>query len=108
MNVNGFESDLLELTCGVPQSSKYGPPLFFCYFNDMPSSVECLLLQYADGSALIISDKDPVKVGQNLSRNLDNCNKWLIDNKLSLHMGKTELILFGTKRKLKKLGELLN
>ena len=41
-------------------------------------------------------------VGQNLSRNLDNWNKWLIENKLSLHMGKTELILFDTKRKLKK------
>ena len=45
--------------------------------------------------------KDPIKIGQDLSRNLDKCNKWLIDNKLSLHMGKTELILFGTKRKLK-------
>ena len=67
----------------------------------MPNSVNCMLLQYADDSALIISDKDPVKIGQNLSRNLDNCNKWLVDNKLSLHMGKTELILFGTKQELK-------
>ena len=101
VNVNGVESDSLKLTCGVPQGSILGPLLFLCYVNDMPNSVDCMLLQYADDSALIISDKDPVKIGQNLSRNLDNCNKWLIDNKLSLHMGKTELILFGTKRKLK-------
>ena len=28
-------------------------------------------------------------------------NEWLVDNKLSLHLGKTESILFGQKRKLK-------
>ena len=28
-------------------------------------------------------------------------SQWLIDNKLSLHLGKTESILFGTKYKLK-------
>ena len=55
---------------------------------------DCMLLQYADNSDLIVSDKDPSKNGQQLSKNLGCCNKWLIDNKLSLHMGKTELLLF--------------
>ena len=41
----------------------------------------------------VISDK--------LSQALDNCSEWLIDNKLSLHLGKTESILFGPKQKLK-------
>ena len=68
----------------------------------MPNCVDCVLLQYADDSALIVSDKDPIKIGQQLSKNLSSCNKWLVDNKLSFHMGKTELILFGTKRKLSK------
>lgn len=66
----------------------------------MPNSINCLLLQYADDSALIYSDKDPNNIKKNLSSNLESGNKWLIENKLSLHMGKTELILFGTKRKL--------
>lgn len=55
---------------------------------------DCMLLQYADNSDLIVSDKDPSKNGQQLNKNLGCCNKWLIDNKLSLHMGKTELLLF--------------
>ena len=29
---------------------------------------------------------------------LKSCSNWLIDNKLSLHLGKTECILFGSKR----------
>ena len=34
---------------------------------------------------------------------LTNCKKWLVDNKLSLHIGKTECLLFGSKSKLKKV-----
>ena len=29
------------------------------------------------------------------------CKRWLVDNRLSLHVGKTESLLFGSKRKLK-------
>ena len=32
---------------------------------------------------------------------MGNCKEWLLDNKLSLHVGKTESILFGTPRNLK-------
>ena len=42
-----------------------------------------------------------------LSENLKSCRDWLIDNKLSLHLGKTETILFGTKRKLKHITNFL-
>ena len=41
-------------------------------------------------------------VAQKLGCILDSCNKWLVDNKLSLHLGKTECVLFVSKRKLKK------
>jgi hypothetical protein len=40
-----------------------------------------------------------------LSKVLENCSDWLIDNKLSLHLGKTECILFGPSRKLDKEGQ---
>jgi hypothetical protein len=40
-----------------------------------------------------------------LSKVLENCSDWLIDNKLSLHLGKTECILFGPSRKLGKEGQ---
>ena len=36
-----------------------------------------------------------------LSSELSKCKSWLVDNKLSLHVGKTETLLFGTKRRLK-------
>ncbi len=102
VNVNGVDSDPMTVRCGVPQGSILGPLLFLCYVNDMPISVKCKLLLYADDSALLVSGKDPTEIGKRLSYELESCSQWLIDNKLSLHLGKTEAILFGSKRKLKK------
>ena len=82
----------MNISCGVPQGSILGPLLFLIYINDMPSAVNCKL--YADDSALLDSYKN--------SQKLQNVRKWLIDNKLSLHLGKTKCILFGSKKKSHK------
>ena len=62
---------------------------------------------YADDSAILFSltHKDSEVISRKLGSELESCSKWLIDNKLSLHMGKTECILFGSKRKLRKVNE---
>merc|ERR1712236_54764 len=93
------------VSCGVPQGSILGPLLFLCYVNDMSISVRCKLLLYADDSALIVSGSDPQTIADILSEELESCHKWLTDNKLSLHLGKTEAIIFGTKRKLGRVNE---
>ena len=69
----------------------------------MPISIKCKLLLYADDSALIISGTDPKRIAEELSKELESCQQWLKDNKLSLHLGKTEAMIFGTKRKLKEV-----
>ena len=48
----------------------------------------------------VFSHSDPKVISERLSRELSNCQKWLIDNRLSLHVGKTECIIFGTKKRL--------
>ena len=100
VNIDGINSEPGTVSCGVPQGSLLGPLLFLCYVNDMPISIKCKLLLYADDSAILVSGTDPKIISHILSNELDNANKWLIDNKLSLHLGKTESILFGTKKKL--------
>ena len=100
---NETSSEAGSVTCGVPQGSILGPLLFLCYVNDMPMSIKCKLLLYADDSALIISGKDPKVIAEKLTKELESCQQWLMDNKLSLHLGKTEAMIFGTKRKLKKV-----
>ena len=100
VTVEGVNSEPGILECGVPQGSILGPILFLCYVNDMPISLKCKLLLYADDSALLVPGTDPKIIAETLSKELNSCHRWLVDNKLSLHLGKTESIIFGTKRKL--------
>ena len=88
----------------MPQGSIFilGPLLFLIYVNDMESAVDCDLLLYADDSALLIRGKNIIDIDQKLSEELAKLNVWLIDNKLSLHLGKTESLLFASTRKLKQ------
>ena len=54
----------------------------------MSISHECKLLLYADDSAFLFSVRDPEVISPKLSSELEYCSKWLVNNKLSLHLGK--------------------
>ena len=94
----------MDVTCGVPQGSILGPRLFLCYINDLSYSLSCHLSLYADDRALISSNKSIDALSLFLTEQLNICQKWLIDNKLSLHVGKTEAMIFSTKRKRNRTG----
>ena len=72
----------------------------------MEASVSYKLILYADDSALLVSGKHIKNIENVLGDNLLSLSNWLIDNKLSLHLGKTESILFGTKHMLSKHSKL--
>ena len=54
----------------------------------IPSAVKCKLLLYADDFALIVPGNNAKEI--QLSNELESIREWLIDNKSSLHLGKTE------------------
>ena len=102
VEVNGFMSDTKPVVCGVPQGSVLGPLLFLLYINDMRDVCSCNLYLFADDAALLISHKDKNTLQSRLGEELTKISSWLCDNRLSLHLGKTESILFGSKPRLKK------
>ena len=67
----------------------------------MNVSINCKLSLYADDSALLFAHRNIDTISDNLSNALSNCKRWLVANKLSLHLGKTECLLFGSKKRLK-------
>ena len=79
-----------------------GPLLFLIYVNDIESAVDCDLVLYADDSVLFIRGKTIIGIEQKLSEKLAKLNVWLIDNKLLLHLRKTESFLFASNRELKQ------
>ena len=103
VSIGRVQSNLRSISSGVPQGSILGPLLYLCYVNDFHNYIGCKMLLYADDSALLVSDKDPDVVTTKLAQELSNCNNWLVSNKLSMHMGKTEFIMFGAKKKLRRI-----
>jgi len=58
----------------------------------------CKLILYADNSTILFSHNDPEFISAKLGKVLEGCSEWLVDNKLSLHLSKTEYMLFWPKR----------
>ena len=92
-------SSFANVTCGVPQDSILGPLLFLIYENDMIGVINKKVLLYAGDTAISVSDKHVNAIEPRLGTALETISVWLIDNKLSLHLAKTESSLFGTKQK---------
>ena len=74
----------------------------------MKQAVSSDLLLYADDSGLVFQHKHVTEIEIHLNNDFSNLCEWFLDNKLSIHFGeyKTKSILFGTKRKLRKVGKL--
>ena len=102
VDISGTRSPEGVISCGVPQGSILGPLMFLVYVNDMNSATSCKLFLYADDSVLVTTGKDLTEIERTLSSELQNIQVWLEINKLSLHLGKTESIVFGSKQKLKR------
>ena len=74
----------------------------------MKQAVSSDLLLYADNSCLIFQHKHVTEIEKHLNNDFSKLCEWFLDNKLSIHFGedKTKSILFGSKRKLRKVGQI--
>ena len=95
VSINGFDSEIKNVTCGVPQGSSLGPLLFLLYINDL---YLCLSHNscghFADDTFIIYNSKKAKTIETVINTELKEDIKWLRLNKLSLNAGKTELIYF--------------
>ena len=60
----------------------------------------CQPRMYADDTHVTYAGVDVNLIQSNLNHDLDNLNKWLISNKLTLNRTKTEFMLIGSIQKL--------
>ena len=98
--INGVNSDLRTVSCGVPQGSVLGPLFFLLYINDLYRSIGHNALRlYADDTAIIISDSN-LDIAQRQAREMfTKLYHWCVANKLSINSDKTNFVLFHMKNK---------
>ena len=58
---------------------------------------------YADHTSFTLSAYDPVTVEEKLNKDLDEVQKWLKSNKLSLNVKKTKYMIIGSHHRLRHL-----
>ena len=99
VSINGFNSDLRGLECGVPQGSSLGPLLFLIYINDF---YLCLNKteggHFADDTFIMYASTKLATIQTVVNHELKLVLQWLRLNKLYLNAGKTELIFFRSKQ----------
>ena len=97
VSVNGHSFDLLPISCGVPQGSVLGPPLFLIYVNDLPNISEVLQFYlFADDTSIYFETDSLLTLQKVVNRELRKVRKWL-EAIFSLNISKTNYVIFHSK-----------
>ena len=94
VELNRASSDTKEISYGVPQGSLLGPKLFSLYINDLPENIS------KEHVYLFADDTTFYYVAQTTEEVIDALNviggdvyNWCQKNQLSIHSGKSEVLL---------------
>ena len=99
--VNGELSNSSPLTCGIPQGSSLGPLLFLIYINDLPNCLDMAQPRmFADDTSVSYASDSLDEIQNVINSELKNLNSWLIANRLSLNITKTEFMIIGSRQRM--------
>ena len=90
---NGVLSEKAILKCVVPQGSILGPPLFLIYINDLTTVADYATVRmYADDTNVTFTACSIPELQHDMNIDLKFLQNWLIANRLTLNVLKTEFM----------------
>ena len=106
VNFNNCDSEIQNVSCGVPQGSILGPKLFIIYINDIckVSKVFKFIL-FAD---LLCCHSDLNELVRMIHTGLDQLQVWFSVNRLSLNVTKTNYMFFGNRKLIVHISVKIN
>ena len=100
VSINGFDSGLTTINCGVAQGSVLGPFLFLSYLNDLNQAIQfCKVHHFADDTNLLSLSNSLKKLNKLVNADLKHLVDWLNAYKTSLNIKKTETVILKSKQK---------
>jgi hypothetical protein len=110
--IDGVKSQEFDLCCGVPQGSCAGPVTFLSYISSLYDVINSHAVDvggYADDNQLYTAFK-PSTDGlmqqtaiERMNQCVDAVRTWMLQHKLKINDGKTELIVIGGSKQLQKV-----
>lgn len=101
--LDNLPSKFLKIAADIPapsltfQRNLTGPLLFLIFINDSPNCLTTAIPRmYADDTSISFAASSLPELECTINGELANFHKWLIVNKLSLNIVKTELMLIGS------------
>ena len=97
--MNNSKSNQLPIKYGVPQGSVLGPILFSLYINDIKElGKQNEVNLFADDTSLFCVAKNYNELERKSNIALEQCNKWLTNNRLTINTDKTHFLDFSVKK----------
>ena len=101
VSIGSTKSDDIVITHGVPQGWVLGPLLFLLYINDFSNCSKLFDFHiFAGDTNLFYSNRSLTELEAVVNNNLKFVSNWLMANKLSLNVDKTNFIIFHPPQKL--------